>query len=65
MDKEILKRNLRNFSNKKKVKQISDTEEEICDLVTGECHVIKSKDGLVERINKKFIIEDGRQLLVD
>ena len=40
-------------------------EEEVCDLVTGECYVIRSKDGLVERINKKYIIEDGRQLLQD
>jgi hypothetical protein len=31
----------------------------------NEDEVISSKDGLVERINKKFIIEDGRQLLQD
>lgn len=40
-------------------------EEEVCDLTTGECYVIKSKDGLIERVNKKYIIEDGRELLHD
>lgn len=40
-------------------------EEEVCDLVTGECYIIRSRDGLVERINKKYITEDGRQLLQD
>jgi len=38
---------------------------EECDLKTGECYIIRSKDGIVERINKKFITEDGRQLLQD
>ena len=38
-------------------------EEEVCDLETGECYVIRSRDGIVERINKKYITEDGRQLL--
>ncbi len=37
----------------------------VCDRDTGECFVIRTKDGLVERINKKYIIEDGRQLLQD
>jgi hypothetical protein len=40
-------------------------EKTVCDRETGECYVIRSKDGLVERINKKYIIEDGRQLLQD
>jgi hypothetical protein len=26
---------------------------------------IKEKDGIIERINKKVIVEDGRQLLID
>ena len=39
--------------------------EEVCDLQTGECYTIKSKDGLVERLNKKYVIEDGRQLIID
>ena len=41
------------------------TEQTVCDRETGECFVIRTKDGLVERINKKYIIEDGRQLLQD
>lgn len=40
-------------------------EQTVCDRETGECFVIRTKDGLVERINKKYIIEDGRQLLHD
>ena len=40
-------------------------EKTVCDHETGECYVIRSKDGLVERINKKYIVEDGRQLLQD
>ena len=40
-------------------------EREECDLQTGECYIIRSKDGIVERINKKYITEDGRQLLQD
>jgi len=40
-------------------------EEEVCDLKTGECYIIRTKDGIVERINKKYITEDGRQLLQD
>jgi hypothetical protein len=40
-------------------------EEEICDLETGECYILRTKDGIVERINKKYVIEDGRQLLID
>ncbi|HOH61264.1 MAG TPA: hypothetical protein PK698_02095 [Bacilli bacterium] len=40
-------------------------EEEVCDLETGECYIIRTRDGIVERINKKFITEDGRQLLMD
>lgn len=49
------------------VKDVSEDgkEQTICDRVTGECYVIKSKDGLIERVNKKYITEDGRQLLQD
>jgi hypothetical protein len=55
------------FLNPKMVKtQSADgKEQEVCDLQTGECYTIKSKDGIVERINKKYITEDGRQLLQD
>lgn len=40
-------------------------EEEVCDITTGECYIIRSRDGIVERINKKYVTEDGRQLLQD
>jgi hypothetical protein len=55
------------FLNPKMVKTQSEDgkEQEVCDLQTGECYTIKSKDGIVERINKKYITEDGRQLLQD
>lgn len=55
------------FLNPKTVKPLSNDgkEQEVCDLQTGECYVMRSKDGIVERINKRFITEDGRQLLQD
>lgn len=59
---------LDNFlGSNKKVTNLNEegTEQEVCDMNTGECYVIRSKDGLVERINKKYITEDGRQLLSD
>lgn len=56
-----------NYMNPKMVNKVSNDgmEREECDLQTGECYVIRSKDGIVERINKKYITEDGRQLLRD
>lgn len=68
MSNEKLNNSLDNFmSNPKQIKTVSKDgmEREECDLQTGECYVIRSKDGIVERINKKFITEDGRQLLQD
>lgn len=62
---ERVNRAIDNFLENKTVKKISDTEVEECDLETGECFIIREKDGIVERINKKFITEDGRQLLGD
>lgn len=55
------------FLNPKKITTIEGDgkDQEVCDLQTGECYVIRSKDGIVERINKKYITEDGRQLLQD
>lgn len=60
-------KSIENFLKKNYTKNVSDDgmEEEVCDLETGECYVIRSKDGIVERINKKYITEDGRQLLQD
>jgi hypothetical protein len=64
MDK--LNKSLDQFLTPKVSKQINNgIEREECDLQTGECYVIRSKDGIVERINKKYITEDGRQLLQD
>jgi len=34
-------------------------------MVTGECYTIREKDGIVESINKRYITDDGRQLLQD
>ena len=42
---------------------VDGMEREECDLVTGECYTIREKDGIVERINKRYITNDGRQLL--
>jgi len=55
------------FLNPKISKPVSknEMEREECDLQTGECYIIRSKDGIVERINKKYVTEDGRQLLQD
>ena len=55
------------FLKPKQVKKKSQDgmEKEECDLQTGECYIIRSKDGIVERINKKYITDDGRQLLQD
>jgi hypothetical protein len=67
MNDNKIKNSIDNFLNPKRVKSISNDgmEREECDLQTGECYVIRSKDGIVERINKTYITEDGRQLLRD
>ena len=58
---------IESFLSNKKVTDLSEdgTEQEVCDMNTGVCHTILSKDGLVERINKKYLTDDGRQLLSD
>jgi len=67
MNDSKIKNSIDSFLNPKKVKSVSNDgmEREECDLQTGECYVIRSKDGIVERINKTYITEDGRQLLRD
>jgi len=49
-------------------------DKEVCDLDSGECYIIKSKDGLIERVdntkklNKKINVETKtgvKQLLID
>ena len=58
---------LDSFLNKTTItkKPIDSKEEEVCDLQTGECYTIRTVDGIVERLNKKYVTEDGRQLLQD
>jgi hypothetical protein len=55
------------FLSPKNVKNVSrdGMEREECDMVTGECYTIRERDVIVERINKKYITNDGRQLLQD
>ena len=67
MEKYNLNNTLDQFLSPKQVKSVSQDgmEREECDLVTGECYVIREKDGIVERINKRYVTEDGRQLLQD
>jgi hypothetical protein len=58
MDQFLTPKQVRNVSN-------DEMEREECDMVTGECYTIRERDGIVERINKKYITNDGRQLLQD
>lgn len=53
------------LENNKVSKQINDNHVEQCDLLTGECYIMRTKDGIVEKINKTFLTNDGRQLLQD
>lgn len=46
-------------------KQTEDGSTQICDIKTGECHTIPSKDGLIERVDKTFITKEGKILLND
>ena len=43
------------YSKPKNIQTISNDgmERQECDIQTGECYIIRSKDGIVERINKK------------
>lgn len=67
MDDLKLKNSLDDFLNPTITKNVSSDgmETEKCDLQTGECYTIRSVDGIVERINKRYITDDGRQLLQD
>ncbi len=67
MENSKLNKTVDQFLGSKTTKNVSNDgmEQEVCDLQTGECYVLRSKDGIVERINKKYITEDGRQLLQD
>ncbi len=67
MDNNKLNKTVNQFLSPKQTKITSNDgmEREECDLVTGECYTIREKDGIVERINKRYITDDGRQLLQD
>ena len=67
MNKDKLNDSLDSYIGLKEIKSVSSDgmEREECDLQTGECYVIRTTDGIVERINKNYITEDGRQLLQD
>jgi hypothetical protein len=56
MDNNKLNSSVDRFLNPNTVKSVSQDgmEREECDLQTGECYTIRSKDGIVERINKKY-----------
>lgn len=55
-----LEKTLDTFLNQPQQQQIEGQE---MDCSTGVC-VIKNDKSILERINKKIIIEDGRQLLI-
>ena len=67
MISENLKQKLENFLGKKTdnvVENGSDQDgQQVCDLDTGECYTIRSRDGLIERvensvrINRKIQVE--------
>jgi len=47
-------------------KDLGDGTKQVCDLDTGECYVVRMKDGLIERVdntlktNKKIQVETTR-----
>jgi len=50
--------NLNNYlknSSTTKEQILDDGSKEVCDLVTGECFVVKEKDGLIERTETRTI----------
>jgi hypothetical protein len=55
-----LNKNLNDFL----ANQNSQENQEVCDAITGKCY-IKTQDGLIEKtvIEKKLVMEDGRELL--
>jgi hypothetical protein len=67
MENNRLNNTVDQFLSPKQTKRTSNDgmEREECDMVTGECYTIREKDGIVERINKRYITDDGRQLLQD
>ena len=59
MVKNDIKEKLDKFLGKNtKLKEVNTTEEanEVCDLDTGICYTIKSRDGLIERVENSIRI---------
>ena len=43
--------NLNNYLKSTTQQTLDDGSKEVCDLITGECYVVKEKDGLIERVD--------------
>ncbi len=65
MENNNLYKTIDSYLDNKKIVRKNANEVEECDMITGECYIVREKDGIVERINKKYLTEDGRQLLQD
>ena len=51
----ICKINLNNYLKSTTQQTLDDGSKEVCDLITGECYVVKEKDGLIERTETKTV----------
>ena len=65
MENNKLQNALNQFLGRNVVVEDKGDYQEVCDLQTGDCYTIRTKDGLIERtlIEKKLVLEDGRELL--
>lgn len=59
MEQKSILKHLKNFLDTEKTKDTKEKTEKT------EIETISQKDGIVEKIEKKFITNDGRQLLQD
>jgi hypothetical protein len=51
--------NLDNFlksGNSTKERVLDDGSKEVCDLITGDCYIVKEKDGLIERADNSRVV---------
>ena len=62
MDKNNLQNSINNFLSDEEKARLAQQQQDM-DCSSGTC-VIKNDKSLVERINKKIITEDGRELLM-
>ena len=66
---ENLKQKLSNFLGKsadnvvEKSSTVDGTSQEVCDLDTGQCYTIRSRDGLIERVDNTIRV--NRQVNVE